>query len=335
MLICTTKSFSTQQQKIEENLQHYFKDYALLSTNTIKFVNFETKQFADGEFLPIFHESVRDEEVVIIGSTHQPHDNIFELLLIIDAARRSSAKKITCIIPFFGYARQDRRGGLRCSHGSKLVANLLENAGANQIITYDIHAQQIDGNFNIPFYNYTINNIFHSAFTEKFNSTDYILCSPDSGGIKRLEQINNDFNNEYEMVTIYKKRTKANIVDSMQLIGDVKDKNVVIVDDILDTGGTLCKAVDLLLEHGAKTVHAVITHPVCSKNCAENISKSKLTSLFISDTIPTDKILKANKLSLDRNELPVDIYISSLSKTLSTILINLYNSNSINTKSLF
>jgi len=320
MKICSTLKFNPYLNGIIKNLNTISKQ------NVITSANFETTIFADGEMLPTFNESIRDEDVVIIGSTEQPHDNIFEMLLIIDAARRANAKKITCIIPFFGYARQDRRDGVRCSHGSKVVANLLENAGVNQMITFDIHATQIDGNFNIPFNNYTIDRLFYEYINGTFNLSNTILCSPDAGGVKRVELINQRFGEKLDIVTILKKRKKANEVDSMQLLGDVVGKDVIIVDDILDTAGTLTKAVDYLLAEGAKSVSACITHLVGSRKYAENIANSKLKSLVVANTISNTEV-KLNAIRILNSK--INISCVDINSHIAHILYNLYTSQSL------
>lgn len=280
MLICSTSKWFDSLKEVQELLSSAYK-------TDIKRAELEIIKFADGEIIPKFKDTVRDQNLVIIGSTEQPHDNIFELILIIDAARRASVNKITLLIPYFGYARQDRRNGERCSHGSKTIANILENTGADAIITFDVHALQIDGNFNIPFDNITIDRILGQTIAKKLLDIkeEVILCSPDAGGVKRVEQINHflsENGENHSMVTILKKRKEANKVDSMQLIGDVKGKFVVICDDILDTGGTLCKAAEYLLAEGAIGVGAAITHGLLSQDACDKIAKSKLSFLILS-----------------------------------------------------
>lgn len=279
MLICSTSRWFDSLIEIQGLLSTAYK------TN-ISRADLDIKKFADGEILPVFKDTVRDQDLIIIGSTEQPHDNIFELILIIDAARRASVKKITLLVPYFGYARQDRRNGERCSHGSKTISNILENAGADHIITFDIHALQIDGNFNIPFDNITIDRVLGSTIERKLLDIkqEVVLCSPDAGGVKRVEHINHLLGDKHSIATILKKRTEANKVDSMILIGDVKGKFVLICDDILDTGGTLCKAVEYLLAEGAVGVGAAITHGLLSKDATQKIADSKLSFLVLSTT---------------------------------------------------
>lgn len=281
MLICSTSRWFDSLKEIQGLLQDAYK------TN-IDRADLEIKKFADGEILPVFKDTVRDRDLLIIGSTEQPHDNIFEMILIIDAARRASVKKITLVVPYFGYSRQDRRNGERCSHGSKTIANILQNAGADHIITFDVHALQIDGNFDIPFDNITIDRVLGQTVAKKLYDIkdEIVLCSPDAGGIKRVEHINHLLEDKYGIVTILKKRIEANKVDSMQLIGDVKGKFVLICDDILDTGGTLCKAAEYLLAEGAIGVGAAITHGLLSNDATTKIAKSKLSFLILTTSTP-------------------------------------------------
>lgn len=299
MLICSTSKWQPQLKEIMDILSTSFN-------SGIKLADLEIKKFADGELLPVFKDTVRDQNLLIIGSTEQPHDNIFELILIIDAARRSCVNKITLLIPYFGYARQDRRGGERCSHGSKTVSNILENAGADHIITFDVHALQIDGNFNIPFDNITIDRVLGHSIAQRIKeiSAPIILCSPDAGGVKRVTLINHFLDDKYPIVTILKTRTEANKVDSMQLMGDVKGKFVVIADDILDTAGTLCKAAEYLMSEGAVGVGAAITHGILSNDACQKIADSKLSFLIMSTSITTvrEKIEKIMELQYANKE---------------------------------
>ncbi len=332
MKICSTRKWKDSLILIKEQIEHNID----LEYDVIQLADLEIKQFADGELLPVFNETVRDEHVVIIGSTEQPHDNIFEVLLIADAARRSSAKKITLINCVYGYARQDRRDGVRCSHGSKMMANMLQNSGINHIITFDIHALQIDGNFDIPFDNITSDKFLYDSL---FNEVQYkvennlVLCSPDAGGVKRVELMNHKFDDKLEIATILKKRTEANKVDSMQLIGDVKGKFVVIIDDMLDTGGTLCKAVDYLLSEGATGVGACITHAVMSKTCTVNIAKSNLDFLILSNTYQT---INSNMEYIDNLQnihtefKKTKLIIADINFTISNLIVNLYKGRSLN-----
>lgn len=243
-------------------------------------------KFSDGEYQPGYDETVRGNFVFIIQSTFQPTDNLFELLLMIDAAKRASAYKVVAVIPYFGFARQDRKDRPRVAIGAKLVADLLTAAGADRIITMDLHADQIQGFFNVP-----VDHLFASAifipYLKNLKLKNLAIASPDTGGTKRA--------NAYAkflgapMVIGYKSREKANVVSEMRIIGDVKEKNVVIVDDIIDTAGTIAKAADVLLQNGALSVRAIITHPVLSGEAYERIENSKLKELIVSDTIPLKK----------------------------------------------
>jgi len=247
--------------------------------------SFITK-FSDGEYQPGYAETVRGNFVFIIQSTFQPTDNLFELLLMIDAAKRASAYKVVAVIPYFGFARQDRKDRPRVAIGAKLVADILTAAGADRVITMDLHADQIQGFFNVP-----VDHLFASAvfipYLKNLNLKNIAIASPDTGGTKRA--------NAYAkflgapMVIGYKSREKANVVSEMRIIGDVKGKNVIILDDIIDTAGTIVKAAEVLLENGALSVRAIITHPVLSGKSYELIENSKLEELIVSDTIPLKK----------------------------------------------
>ena len=240
--------------------------------------------FSDGECAPQIKESVRGQKVFIIGSTN--NKDIMETLLTIDAAKRAAAESIVIVLPYYGYARQDRKDGIRGPVGAKLVADLLTAAGANEIISIDLHAAQIQGFFNIPFDHIEGHAIFAKALKANLGDlTDYVVCTPDQGGFQRASKMAEKL--ELSMVAINKHRDKPNSIGSMELIGDVKGKNVIIVDDMCDTAGTLCKAADYLSEQGAKSVIAVCTHPVLSGPALQRIKDcDSLTTMFVSDTIP-------------------------------------------------
>jgi ribose-phosphate pyrophosphokinase len=245
-------------------------------------------KFSDGELSPNFQESIREHKVFIVGSTHQPHSNIMEMMLTIDAAKRAGASQINCIIPYYGYARQDRKGASRGAIGSKVVANMLEANGADVVITIDLHAGQIEGNFDIQTVNIDGKNIFIPYLKSKIiNTKDWVICSPDAGGVVRAKKFSDYFNTP--LCVINKRRDKPNSIASMDLVGEVKGKNVVLIDDMVDTAGSLCKASDVLLEKGAKSVSACITHPVLSGEAHERIAKSSIDKLYVSDTIPVDE----------------------------------------------
>jgi len=240
-------------------------------------------RFSDGEIQTIINESVRGSYTFFIQSTCQPHDNLMELLLWIDTAKRASAGYITAVIPYFGYARQDRKDKPRVPITAKLIANLLTAAGANRIMTMDLHADQVQGFFDIPV-DHLRSEAIYSPWLETQDLSNVIFASPDVGGVKRARSYAKHF--KRELVICDKYRTKANEVASMTVIGDVKGAEVILVDDLVDTAGTLCKAADALMEKGAKAVKAICTHPVLSGNAYENIENSHLSELIVCDTIP-------------------------------------------------
>ncbi len=242
-----------------------------------------TQKFSDGEIQPVLNESVRGDYVFIIQSTNSPSENLMELLLMIDAAKRASAYKVIAVVPYFGYARQDRKDKPRVSIGSKLVANMITAAGADRIITMDLHAPQIQGYFDIPMDHLDSSAIF-IPYIQNLNLTNLTFAAPDVGSANRIREISTFFN--AEMVICDKHRKRANEIASMVVIGDVADRNVILIDDIIDTGGTLTKSAGLLKDKGAKSVRALCTHPVLSGKAKENIENSALEELVICDTIP-------------------------------------------------
>jgi len=241
------------------------------------------QKFSDGEFQPGYNESVRGDYVFLVQSTFSPADNLLELLMMIDAARRASAGYITAVIPYFGYARQDRKDKPRVSIASKLVANLLTTAGANRVMTMDLHAPQIQGFFDIPVDHLDASAIF-IPYIENLRIEDLIFASPDVGSTNRVREVAKYF--ELDMVICDKQRKRANEVASMTVIGDVSGKNVVLIDDICDTAGTLSKSATILKERGAKSVRAFCTHPVLSGKAYQTIENSALEELVVCDTIP-------------------------------------------------
>ena len=245
--------------------------------------NVEIQKFSDGEISPTFHESVRGCHVFIVQSTFPPTDNLMEVLLMVDACKRASAKHITVVMPYFGYARQDRKDKPRVPIGAKLIANLITAAGADRMMTCDLHAGQIQGFFDIPVDHLDASYIF-VPYLRSLDLDNIIFASPDVGGTKRARNYAQFFN--ADMVICDKHRARANEVTSMQVIGEVEGKDVILVDDIIDTGGTLAKASQILKEKGAKSVRAVITHPVLSGKAYENIENSELEELIVTDTIP-------------------------------------------------
>ncbi len=246
--------------------------------------NVITSHYSDGEFQPSFEESVRGSRVFLIGSTFPNSDHLMELLLMIDAAKRSSARHITAVMPYFGWARQDRKDKPRVPIAAKLVAKMLEAAGATRIITMDLHADQIQGFFEKPVDHLFASTIF-LPYLRSLNLENLTIASPDMGGSKRAYAYSKFLNSD--VVICYKQREKANVISHMELIGDVQGKNVVLVDDMVDTAGTLTTAADLMMERGALSVRAVCTHPLLSGNAYERIEKSKMLELIVSDSIPT------------------------------------------------
>ena len=248
-------------------------------------------KFSDGEMQPIINESVRGSYVFLIQSTFAPAENLMELLLLIDTAKRASAGYITAVIPYFGYARQDRKDKPRVPISAKLFANVIQAAGANRIMTMDFHADQIQGFFDIPVDHLKSEAIF-MPHLKKQDLSNTIFASPDVGGVKRARTYAKYFHRELVICDKYRKR--ANEIAGMTVIGDVDGADVILVDDIADTAGTLCRAADILIEKGAKSVQALITHPVLSGKAYENINNSKLTRMIVTDTIPlrqkSDKI---------------------------------------------
>ena len=246
----------------------------------------KTTYFSDGEFQPAFQESVRGRRVFIIGSTFPNADNLMEMLLMLDAAKRASARHITAVMPYFGWARQDRKDQPRVAIGAKLVANLLQSAGATRIITMDLHADQIQGFFEKPVDHLYASTIF-MPYVKSLNLDNLTIASPDMGGSKRAYAYSKHLH--CDVVICYKQRKKANEISSMELIGDVKGKNVILVDDMIDTGGTLAHAANLMMERGAISVRAICTHPILSGDAYNKIQESGLTELIVSDTIPLKK----------------------------------------------
>jgi ribose-phosphate pyrophosphokinase len=252
-------------------------------------------RFSDGEFQPSFEETVRGELVFIVQSTFPPSDNLFELLMMVDAAKRASAKRIVAVMPYFGFARQDRKDKPRVSIAAKLVANMLTAAGVDRIITMDLHADQIQGFFEVP-----VDHLFASSlflpYIKEMNLPDLVMAAPDTGGTKRANAYAKHLG--VDMAICYKQRKVANQIESMTVIGDVKGKNVVLVDDMVDTAGTLTKAADMMMEQGASSVRAVCTHAVLSGEACQRIQKSALTELIVSDTIPigVDKLQHTTKI---------------------------------------
>lgn len=251
------------------------------------------EKFSDGEIQANYEETVRGKAVFIIQPTFPPADNIMELLIMIDAAKRASAKKIIAVIPYFGYARQDRKDRPRVAIGAKLIANMLEAAGVDRVITMDLHADQIQGFFSIP-----IDHLFASTvfipYLQKLKIDNLTMVAPDTGGTKRANNYSKLLN--ADLAICYKQRKKANEIEDMTVIGEVKDRNVIIVDDIIDTAGTIVKAADMILDRGAKSVSAMCTHALLSGPAYERINKSGLSQLIVTDSVPLRQ--QSNKIKV-------------------------------------
>ncbi|OWY19394.1 ribose-phosphate pyrophosphokinase [Sphingobacteriales bacterium UPWRP_1] len=270
----------TSKTLAEEIARHY----------DLPLINVQLQQFSDGELQPVIQDSVRGEYVFFIQSTNPPSDNLMELLLLIDAARRASAEYVTAVIPYFGYARQDRKDKPRVPIAAKLLANILTTAGANRVMTMDLHAPQIQGFFDIPVDHLDSSAVFVPYIKELGNAADLLFASPDVGGTKRARFYAKHF--KTDMVICDKYREKANEIAGMTVIGNVEGRDVVLVDDIVDTAGTLCNAAEALLEKGAKSVRAICTHPVLSGAAYERIEKSVLTELVVCNTLPLKQASK-------------------------------------------
>ena len=277
-------------------------------------------QFSDGEFQPSFEETVRGCDVFIVQSTFPPSDNLMELLLLIDAAKRASAKEIIAVIPYFGFARQDRKDKPRVAIGAKLVANLLGSAGVTRIMTMDLHADQIQGFFDVPVDHLYASSIF-LPYIENLALPNLTIAAPDMGGSKRANSYAKFLKSD--IVICYKQRKKANEISSMTVIGEVEGRDIVLIDDIVDTAGTLCKAADMMMEKGASSVRAVCTHPILSGNAYSNIEKSSISELVVTDTIPLRK---------NHEELTSKITVLSVADLFADVVEMVHNHESISTK---
>ena len=275
--------------------------------------------FSDGEFQPSYNESVRGATVFIVQSTFPPTDNLFELLLMIDAAKRASAHKVIAVMPYFGWARQDRKDKPRVSIGAKLVANMLHAAGCDRVMTCDLHADQIQGFFDFP-----VDHIYASAvflpYLKGLNIDNLAIAAPDMGGAKRANAYARYL--ECPVIICHKSREKANVVGSITAIGDVAGKNVVIVDDMIDTAGTLAKAANVLKEMGALSVRACATHPVFSGPAYDRIAESALEEVIVTDTIP---------LNADPAKDKSKITVLTMTEMFADIIDKVYNYETIST----
>lgn len=279
-------------------------------------------RFSDGEFSVNIEETIRGEEVAIIQSTFSPTDNLMELLLLVDAAKRASAKRIIAVTPYFGFARQDRKDQPRVAIGAKLVANMLAVAGIDRLVTIDLHADQIQGFFEVPV-DHLYGNAVFVPYLKSLNSDNLCIATPDTGGTKRANTYSKLLG--VDMAICYKQRKVANQIESMTVIGDVEGKDVVLVDDICDTAGTLTKAASLMMENGANSVRALCTHAVLSGPAYERIANSDLTEIVLTDTIPLDYTKNTEKIKIVSTD---DLFAQSLSclvnhKSISdTLLLN-------------
>jgi ribose-phosphate pyrophosphokinase len=271
----TVKIFSgSQSEYLAKDIARYFGK---------ELGGYTLRRFSDGELSPSFEESIRGCDVFLIQSTFPPADNLMELLLMVDAARRASAHYVTVVIPYFGYARQDRKDKPRVAIAAKVVANLLTAVGVDRLMTIDLHAGQIQGFFDLPVDHLEGTSIF-VPYIKSLNLKNPIVASPDMGGAARARNFAKFMN--VDMILCDKHRKRANEIASMQVIGDVEGMDVVLVDDLIDTGGTLCKAGEIILEKGARSVRAICTHAIMSGKAHENIANSVLEELIVTDTIP-------------------------------------------------
>jgi len=283
----------------------------------------EVTPFSDGEFQPAYMESVRGATVFLIQSTFPPAENLMELLLCIDAAKRASADKVIAVIPYFGWARQDRKDKPRVSIGAKLVANLLRAAGADRVMTCDLHADQIQGFFDFPVDHVYASKVFIPAI-KAMHIPDLAIAAPDMGGAKRANAYAKDLG--CPVIICHKSRAKANVVSKITAIGEVEGKNIIIVDDMIDTAGTLTKAADVLMDMGAASVRACATHGILSGAAFDNINASKLKEVFITDTIPLP-----SRPGLDTSKIKV----MSMTGTFASIIRKVYNYEPISSEFIF
>lgn len=299
------------------------KDFAKEICNHLKIElgDSEKKIFSDGEFITNFGETVRGETVYLVQSTFPPIDNLFELLMMVDAAKRAGAEKIIAVMPYFGYARQDKKDTPRVPIAASLIAKLIETSGVDHIITMDLHAEQIQGYFQIP-----VSHIYASAVQIPYLRTkelgDVVFASPDMGAAKRTKVYANSW--KKEMVICHKYRKEANKIAEMTVIGEVEGKDVVLVDDLIDTAGTICKAADMMLQKGAKSVQAVVTHPVLSGDAYKNIANSQISNLIVTDSIP----LKEDLEGIDQDGKD-KIVVLPVTELFAKIINNIENHESI------
>jgi len=292
----------TSNPELAKRICHYLK---------LPLGRVDVKRFSDGEIWVKYLENIRGRDIYIIQSTQPPAENLMELLILLDAAKRASAKRVTAVIPYFGYARQDRKDQPRVSISAKLVANLITKAGADRVVTMDLHAAQIQGFFDIPFDHLYASPIFTNLFK---GMKDLVVVSPDMGGIKLARSYAQRL--DTNLVVIDKRRPKHNLVEIMNIIGNVEGKNVLLVDDLMDTGGTFISAVKSLKEKGALNIYGAVTHPLLSGNAIERIEESDINKLYVSDSIP----LKRESKKIEPR---------TASELLAEAIIRSYNNESI------
>lgn len=309
-------SYSKQEAKIFACRESKYLAEQIAKSYGTELGKMKISTYSDGEFQPSFEESIRGLRVFLIGSTFPSADNLMELLLMIDAAKRASARHITAVIPYFGWARQDRKDKPRVPIGAKLVAKMLEAAGATRVMTMDLHADQIQGFFEKPVDHLYASTVF-LPYIQSLGLDNLTIASPDMGGSKRAYAYAKYLG--ADVVVCYKQRKKANVIDTMELIGEVKDRHVVLVDDMIDTGGTLAKAADVMMEKGAKSVRAICTHAILSGNAYEKLENSKLTELIVTDSIPLKK--ESNKIK-----------VLSCADLFADVMRMVHNNNSISDK---
>lgn len=283
----------------------------------------EVTDFSDGEFQPTFIESVRGANVYILQSTFPPAENLMELLLMVDAAKRASADTVVAVIPYFGWARQDRKDKPRVSIGAKLVANLLVAAGADRVMTCDLHADQIQGFFDVPVDHVYASKVF-IPYIQSMNIENLSIAAPDMGGAKRAQAYAKHL--DCPVIICHKSREKANVVASITAIGEVKDRNIIIVDDMIDTAGTLTKAADVLMQMGARSVSACATHGILSGKAYDNINKSMIKCVMITDTIPL-----TDNPAVDKSKIKV----ISMANVFASIISKVQNYEAISTEFIY
>ena len=319
MLVFSCKASEAFAQRVVK----YLQETEGAEDEHIELGALDVDKFSDGEFQPSYRDSVRGATVFLIQSTFPPADNLMELLLCIDAAKRASADKVIAVIPYFGWARQDRKDRPRVSIGAKLVANLLRAAGCDRVMTCDLHADQIPGFFDIPVAHIYASGVFVKAISESTQFKNLAIAAPDMGGAKRANAYSKFFSKRRDcpVIICHKTRERANVVAEIKAIGEVEGKDVVIVDDMIDTAGTLCKAADVLKKMGAKSVRACASHGVLSGGAAERIMESALDEVYITDTIPHPELENHPKIK-----------VLSIAPVFATIMRRVYRYEPVSTE---